>query len=72
MGVASKSSVNSMKLPNVNVPAGYCIGYHIGKLCLVPCKYSHNCYICNQFHPAKSVDMQGVPFQMLKCNVKLV
>lgn len=49
---ASKSSVNSMKLPNVNVPAGYCIGYHIGKLCLVPCKYSHNCYICNQLHPA--------------------
>ena len=22
---ASKSSVNSMKVPNVNVPAGYCI-----------------------------------------------
>lgn len=50
--VASISSVNSMKLSNVNVPTGYCIRYHTGKPRLIPCKNSHSFYICNKFHPA--------------------
>jgi hypothetical protein len=37
---ARKSSVNSMKLPNVNVPAGYCIHMYFNIPAVAPLNFS--------------------------------
>lgn len=65
--VASISSVNSMKLSNVNVPTGYCVRYHTGKPRLIPCKTVIAVTYATNFILQHSVGMQGVPFQVLKC-----
>jgi hypothetical protein len=35
-----------------SIPTGYCVRFHTGSSCLLPCKYSLVCYICNRIHPA--------------------
>lgn len=34
------------------VPIGYCVRFHKGEFCRLPCQFNHRCYICNQMHPA--------------------
>lgn len=50
-GKNTYAGVNS--IPNASsIPLGYCVRFHSGNTCYLPCKYNHNCYACNRSHPA--------------------
>ena len=34
------------------IPYGYCIKFHLGKFCPLPCNFNHRCFICNLPHSA--------------------
>ncbi|XP_063415122.1 uncharacterized protein LOC134697032 [Mytilus trossulus] len=37
---------------NDHIPQGFCVRFHSGNFCQLPCKCLHKCYICNKLHPA--------------------
>jgi len=43
------------------VPVGYCVKFHTGKFCAIPCRYSHNCYKCSRLHPSIRCYIAGIP-----------
>ena len=34
------------------IPNGYCIRFHQGFTCHLPCRFNHKCFKCNKLHPA--------------------
>lgn len=47
-GVSGISNKSLGKQPLV--PFGYCVKFHAGTYCPLPCRYSHHCYKCGKFH----------------------
>lgn len=41
---------NNVQVPRI--PLGYCVRYHQGNFCQLPCQYNHRCYVCNLPHPS--------------------
>jgi hypothetical protein len=39
---------NSNNMPRV--PIGYCVRFHLGNFCQLPCQYNHKCFVCNSPH----------------------
>ncbi|CAC5390268.1 unnamed protein product [Mytilus coruscus] len=37
---------------NDHIPQGYCVRFHSGNFCQLPCRFLHKCYICNKLHLA--------------------
>lgn len=48
----NQGKMNVQQSQGLPVPIGYCARYHLGNQCLLPCKYNHKCYGCNQLHQA--------------------
>ena len=42
--------MNNFQVPAI--PNGYCIRYHQGHYCQLPCRYNHKCFKCNRLHPS--------------------
>ena len=39
---------NSINMPRV--PIGYCVRFHLGNVCQLPCQCNHKCFVCNSPH----------------------
>ena len=46
--VTSTFSHASMSVPRI--PTGYCVKFHTGNNCKLPCRYNHRCFVCNLLH----------------------